>query len=151
MKQGTGTITTSGTVVYGDSTKFEKEISIGDAILCSVNGQDELRVVTMRISNQSLNLSTPFSTNLKTPTEFHYIRKPRDAQQEKRDSQKKLETTQKEQQTHAFDLYGSETLVYRERTENGSYRIKHESIDSRDQTRGDLLIKRSKKTSDKYC
>jgi hypothetical protein len=154
MKTGTGKITTSGTVVTGHDTRFEKELNAGDAILCTLeNGKEELRVITMRLSNRSLNLSSAFSINVKVPTSFQYIRKPRDIHKERSDAQKQKAETMHEQKTHAFDLYGNEALVYREKTETGSYRIKHEKLESNrgSNTRGDLLQLRAKKTSDKFC
>lgn len=152
MKEGSGKITTSGTVVTGYETRFEKELNAGDAILCHVgNGNEELRVVTMRLSNISLNLSSAFSSDIKTPSTFQYIRKPRDAQKERAEAQKKKTETLQEQKAHAFDLYANESLVYREKTETGSYRIKREQLDAAARSRGDLLHMRAKKTSDKYC
>jgi hypothetical protein len=165
MKQGTGKITTSGTVVTGYETRFEKELQAGDAILCTVglgkDGREELRVVTMRLSNISLNLSSAFSTNVKTPTSFQYIRKPRDVHKERAEAHKRTAETLREQKTHAFDLYANnDSLVYREKTETGSYRIKREPLSveagrtpaaATARTRGDLLEMRAKKTSDKFC
>jgi len=159
MKQGTGKITTSGTVVTGYETRFEKELQAGDAILCTLGngGTEELRVVTMRLSNISLNLSSAFSTNIKTPTSFQYIRKPRDVHKERAEAHKRTTETLREQKTHAFDLYGNDSLVYREKTETGSYRIKREPLSvaagtaAAARTRGDLLEMRAKKTSDKFC
>jgi hypothetical protein len=63
-KKGAGTIMASETVVTDHDTRFEKEVAAGDAIQCN----DELRVITMRLSNGSLNLSSTFSKSLKTPT-----------------------------------------------------------------------------------
>ncbi len=153
MKKGTGKITTSGTVITGYDTKFEKEVNAGDAILCVLeNGKEELRVVTMRLSNISLNLSSAFSRNIKVPSNFHYIRKPRDVLKERAEVQKQKAETLLEQKTHAFDLYANESLVYREKTETGSYRIKREHLDGGEsKTRADLLEMRARKTSDKYC
>jgi len=171
MKQGTGKITTSGTVVTGYDTRFEKELQPGDAILCIVGGdggggtgkneeqQQQLRVITMRVSNISLNLSSAFSMDIKIPSSFQYIRKPRNIEKERSDLQKQKQQTLQEQKTHAFDLYGNESFVYREKTETGSYRIKRETIVSTttksgppsQRSRGDLLDMRSKKTSDKFC
>ena len=154
MKEGTGTITSSGTVVTGHDTRFEKELNAGDALLCVLeNGTEELRVITMRVSTVSLNLSSAFSSDLKTPTSFQYIRKPRDVHKERIEAQKRQSETLQEQKTHAFDLYGNESLVYREKTETGSYRIKREQLGDRGgaRSRGDLLEMRAKKSSDKYC
>ncbi|KAL3935190.1 MAG: hypothetical protein SGBAC_009246 [Bacillariaceae sp.] len=153
MKKGTGEITTSGTVVTGHETRFIKEVSTGDAILCNVNGQDELRVITMRLSDQSLNLSSAFSESLKHPVSFQYIRKPRDLAKEKKDAFKKQKEAKQDLEQHAFDLYsGKGSLVYREKTETGSYRIKRQEVSGVD-SRGDLLHMRAKKTSDKvrFC
>jgi hypothetical protein len=157
IRKGTGKITTSGTVVTGISTKFEKEVAVGDAIVViNDKGQEELRVITMRLSNASLNLSSAFSSCLKEPNEFSIIHKPRNEQKEKLDKLKKQQGQAQELEKNAFDLYKStSTLVYREKTETGSYRIKKESIASKGgdgaPSRGDLLYMRSKKSSDKYC
>lgn len=150
LKKGTGQITSSGTVVTGHDTIFEKEVSAGDALMCIVDGREELRVITMRLSNQSLNLSSAFSESIKTPQSFQYIRKPRDIAKEQRDALKKQRETKQNLQQHAFDLYSAGSLVYREKTETGSYRIKREQADGAS-SRGDLLRMRAKKTSDKYC
>lgn len=148
VRNGTGRIATSGTVVTGYDTKFDREIHVGDAILC----QDELRIVTMRLSNISLNLSSPFSTDVKIPTTFQYIRKPRDSAQERRLAQQKSIEQKRDTEKSVFDLYNDQSVVYREKTETGSYRIKRETIGGDKQvTRGDLLQLRSSRTSDKYC
>ena len=150
MRKGTGQITTSGTVVSGYETLFEKQVSIGDAILVQIiGGQQEMRVVTMRLSNISLNLSSAFSSDLKSPTAFHYIGKPRDKQKERELAAKKAKLSQSELEAQAFGTYASQDLVYREKTETGSYRIKREKASA--DSRGDLLHLRAKKTSDKYC
>jgi G3E family GTPase len=158
IKDGTGKITTSGTVVSGQNTKFEKEISIGDAIIITFtdnNNQkkEEMRVVTMRLSNISLNLSSAFSQNVSLPLNFRYVRKPRNVEQEQRKERQKQNEEAKEKEKSAYDIYGDgNTLVYREKTETGSYRLKQQHISSTSQsTRGDLLHLREKKTSDKYC
>ena len=181
IQTGTGTITTSGTVVTGHDTKFEKEISIGDAILVTIHGNnnhassspptEEMRVVTMRLSNASLNLSSAFSENLRDPQSFRYVRKPRNvAQERKKERQAQLEEAGAVER-NAFDIYGSasasgggdnnnnnittEVFTYREKTETGSYRVKQQHVSSSSSsqlaTRGGMLNLRSKKTSDKYC
>lgn len=158
IKDGTGKITTSGTVVSGQNTRFEKEISIGDAIIITFTDNDnqkkeEMRVVTMRLSNISLNLSSAFSQNVSLPLNFRYVRKPRNVEQEQRKERQKQNEELKEKEKSAYDIYGDgNTLVYREKTETGSYRLKQQHISSTSQsTRGDLLHLREKKTSDKYC
>jgi hypothetical protein len=166
IQQGKGKITTSGTVVMGFDTVFEKQLAVGDALLVVIPGQDdeeEMRVITMRLSNTSLNLSSAFSKNLTTPTVFRWIPKPRNAVKEKQQAAAQAQLLQHEQDTHAFGgTYAStQELVFREKTETGSYRIKREAISigggassaaqPQQPSRGDLLYMRAKKTSDKYC
>mmetsp|Transcript_2846 Transcript_2846/g.6162 ORF Transcript_2846/g.6162 Transcript_2846/m.6162 type:complete len:249 (+) Transcript_2846:784-1530(+) len=161
IQKGTGRITTSGTVVSGHDTKFEKEISVGDAILVTLPGNDaeEMRVVTMRLSNASLNLSSAFSRNLVEPHGFRYVRKPRNPDQERREERQKQLEEAEEVERRAFDIYGKgdgsngrqNIFTYREKTETGSYRVKQQTASQSETTRGRLLALRSKKTSDKYC
>lgn len=150
VEKGTGEITTSGTVVTGHGTRFQRELAAGDALIAVINGQQEMRVVTMRLSDQSLNLSSAFSESLKDPTSFQVIRKPRDEAKQRRAAIEKASYDKKAEEEKSSGTFGStEELVYRERTEHGSYRIKREKMDN--VSRGDLLYMRSKKTSDKYC
>jgi len=155
---GTGRITTSGTVVTGHETRFSKEIHVGDAIVVGGGGeQGEMRVVTMRLSDVSLNLSSAFSQSYATPTSFQYISKPRNTDAS-REASAREQAAMEEQ--HSFGIYGggggsssagaTNELVYREKTEHGSYRIKRVKVDGT-KDRADLLAMRTKKKSDKYC
>lgn len=148
---GTGKITTSGTVVTGHSTKFQAELDVGDAFLVN----DEMRVVTMRLSNTSVNLSSAFSQNLSQPTKFQYVKKPKNQKAEQEQRNQKLREEANALEKNAFDIYGSGTskvFTYREKTETGSYRVKQQAVSSSSaSSRTDLLTLRSKKTSDKYC
>lgn len=150
VEKGTGEITTSGTVVTGHGTKFEREIAAGDALIAVIHGNQEMRVVTMRLSNGSLNLSSAFSESLKDPTPYSIIRKPRDEAKQKRQAAEKATLNKKEEEEKSAGTFGStEEFVYRERTEHGSYRIRREKVEG--VSRMELLNMRSKKTSDKYC
>ena len=148
-------------MLTGHGTQLKKQgIRAGDAILvCSVDGQEEMRVLTMVLSDGSASLSTPFGISLKTPTAFQYIQKPRDVVKERADKARKIRITKEEEARSAFGTYGSGAdsgsgaateFVYREVTEHGSYRIRKEKVDG-DVSRGDLLTMRTKKKSDKYC
>ena len=160
IEEGIGRITASGTVLTGHGTQLKKQgIRAGDAILVSVDGKEEMRVLTMVLSEGSASLSTPFGISLKSPTEFQYIQKPRDVDKERADKARKIRMTKEEEARSAFGTYGSGAdsgsgaateFVYREVTEHGSYRIKKEKVDG-DVSRGDLLTMRTKKKSDKYC
>jgi len=152
IQDGTGQITTSGTVVTGHDTRFARELSVGDALLLVVDGQQEMRVVTMRLSDVSLNLSSSFSQDISSPINFQYIHKPRDRQREAQFAQQQAIQDAKQQEQEAFGTYANTDLVYREKTAHGSYRIKRVKVESKESlTRGDLLQMRSKKKSDKYC
>jgi hypothetical protein len=177
LQTGTGKITVSGTVVTGHGTCFMREIQPGDAlVVMGPEGQPtEMRVVTMRLSDISLNLSSALAQSVARPTGFYYMKKTRGAKQVREEQEKKKERLQEEErerEMHAFGIYtskkkdngnemqekGQQEVVYRERTEHGSYRIKKTTVSLSGKesaedalSRGKLLELRSKKTSDKYC
>ena len=147
IQSGTGKVTTSGTVVTGYGTQFTRQINVGDAFLGLIQGRQEMRVVTMRLSDTSINLSSAFSSDLKHPTEFMYISKPKSTAP----SAPSGPTQLKPEEQAAFGTFSShKELIYHEKTEHGSYRIKKQKLDG-DVTRSDLLSMRAKKKSDKYC
>ena len=147
IQKGSGTITTSGTVVTGHTTQFNRQINVGDAFLAMIQGRQEMRVVTMRLSDTSINLSTAFSSDLKHPTEFLYIPKPKSTAATAPTGPTQL----KPEEMAAFGTFSShKELIYHEKTEHGSYRIKKQKLNG-DVTRSDLLSMRAKKKSDKYC
>jgi hypothetical protein len=150
MKEGTGRITTSGTVVTGVGTRFEKELNQGDALIIGAGESQEMRVVTMRLSDASCAISSSFGENCKLPTPFFVIRKPRNTEKESRVQLLKEQEEKHEMEQQAFGTYQGDELVYREKTELGNYRIKRVKVDG-PTTRGDLLSMRTKKKSDKYC
>uniref|UniRef100_A0A7S3PDW8 Uncharacterized protein n=1 Tax=Amphora coffeiformis TaxID=265554 RepID=A0A7S3PDW8_9STRA len=147
---GRGTITTSGTVVTGHDTKFTKELRQGDALLVQVGQQDEMRVITMLLSDISINLSSPFSENMVKPVSFRYIPKPRNTQREAKQAREKAAREAVEEEANASGTGTSQELVYRERTAHGSYRIRRKQFDT-ELSREELLNMRAKKASDKYC
>ena len=156
IQVGEGKIISSGTVITGISTKFQSCLNSGDAIIveipCSGKLQQEMRVITMRLSDTSAAISTAFSNDLKVPTSFSFIQKPKDVRAEEISAKKKEAMTKEEIERHAFGTYGGGAeFVYRERTEHGSYRIKKEELPIHSLNRSELLDRRAKKTSDKYC
>eukprot|EP00985_Skeletonema_marinoi_P026763 scaffold21042_cov75-Skeletonema_marinoi.AAC.2 len=147
ISQGQGTITTSSTVVTGHGTSFKTQLHVGDALLAN----KEMRVITMVLSPISISISSAFTTDLKTPTQFKYINKPRDVTRESQAKVAKARMEQEEVEQRAMGTYGNKgEITYRERTEHGSYRIKREQATT-DMTRSDLLSVRAKKKSDRYC
>jgi hypothetical protein len=151
LKTPVGEITTSGTVVTGYDTRFTRDVSVGDALIVTIKGKQEMRVITMRLSDMSLNLSSAFSENVSVATTFQVIAKPKNVAKETRKEQLDALQNAKDEEQQAFGTYGTtEEFVYREKTANGSYRIKREKVQG-GQTRGDLLSMRVKKKGDKYC
>ncbi|KAL7576008.1 hypothetical protein ACA910_000795 [Epithemia clementina (nom. ined.)] len=147
VESGKGQITTSGTVVTGhNGTEFLRQMRVGDAVL--VGG--EMRVVTMFLSDVSINLSSAFSSNYVQPTNFQYISKPRAKQSQAEMAKKHLQQQEEQSKLAAGTYSSSNELVYRQKTEQGSYRIVKKALDH-EVTRGDLLEMRTKKKSDKYC
>lgn len=170
---GRGKITVSGTVVTGYDTRFSTDVQVGDAIIAN----NEMRVITMRLSDISLNLSSPFSPSILTskPFSYSYICKPRDVTKESELEQRKVAiekaadierhqnafasvvTTTNTTNTLSADIMNlnnaASTIVYRERTEHGNYRIKHLKVPEGKAiaNRSEMLDIRSKKASDKYC
>jgi len=151
ISQGQGTITTSSTVVTGHGTSFKTQLHVGDALLARTSRGEEMRVVKMVLSPISISISSAFSSDLKTPTQFKYINKPRDVARESNAKAAKARMEQEEVEQRAMGTYGNKgEIIYRERTEHGSYRIKREQATT-DMTRSDLLSVRAKKKSDRYC
>jgi len=149
---GTGLISTSSTVVSGHGTFFKSQLRVGDAILAyTQKGDEEMRVVTMVLSNVSASISSAFSSSISTPMPFKYISKPRDDKRDKATKMEKAKQEQEEVEQRAMGTYGEKGVItYRVKTEHGGYRIKKEKAKS-DMTRTDLLSVRAQKKSDRYC
>lgn len=152
ISEGQGFITTSSTVVTGHNTAFKTQLHVGDAILAQTTKGEEMRIIKMVLSQMSCSISSAFSSDLKTPTAFKYINKPRDVAREKAAKVAKARLEQEEVEQRAMGTYGNKKgeIVYRERTEHGNYRIKREQATT-DLSRSDLLAVRAKKKSDRYC
>jgi len=169
IQKGTGQIITSGTVVTGFNTKFRSEFISGDAIIVKFEPQnqdqgkipkEEMRVITMCLSDTSCAISSAFSTDLRAHTSFSFVRKPKDEQKEREEARSKQKEDWMETERTAFGLYGSgsgnggtggnNVLIYRKKTETGSYVIKKEKLNE-EVSRVDLLNMRAKKKSDRYC
>ena len=159
-QKGDGLITSSSTVITGYETNFLKTLNVGDAILVSIQLKDrtmreEMRVITILLSDTSANISSAFTEDVSRPTSYRFITKPKNTKREKLEQMKKDAYSKEELNRNAFGTYSSEgnsgnQFVYRERTEHGSYRIKREAI-SEDVSRTQLLEMRTQKKSDKYC
>jgi len=179
IEKGNGKITSSGTVLMGVNTNFNSCLNVGDAILVKVpipssssastsqgssssssssSTREEMRIVSIRLSDTSASISSAFSQDLKFPQSFQYIKKPKNVQKEKYEKEKKEKMSREEIERCAFGTYnssgggsGGQELVYRERTEQGNYRIRRQVLDKDNVDRTDLLDMRSLKKSDRYC
>lgn len=152
LEKGKGKIISSNNIITGIGSQFTKEISVGDAIL---NFVQEMRIVTMIVSDSSCAISSAFSKDIKDPTSFSFMKAPSQVRNSQNNEREEKEKKQKQEEIHrnAYGMYGNtrdRTLVYREKTEQGSYKIQRVKLD-RDVTRADLLNMRMKKKSDKYC
>lgn len=155
--QGTGRISSSSTTVHGHETSFMSELCPGDAIIIvhPTTLQEETKIIRMVLSNSSMGISSGFSTDLISTTQFKYIKAPKDAskemEKEKDDKHSKLKKIEED----AFGTYASscgEKFVYRVKKEGafGGYKIVTEDTKSA-LSREQLLDKRTKKKSDRFC
>jgi len=157
---GKGRIITSGTSVMGQgNTRFLQELTNGDCIIVQhpTSLRDETRIVTMVLSNMSISISSPFSTDLISGARFEFIKappKPVDLKEEKRKKKRK----KLDEQKAAFGTYAN--MTGSGRNMSFTYRVKKAglgmSYDIITETTGklsreQLLNKRSKKKSDRMC
>lgn len=73
---GSGRIVSSGVTIHGFETKFKEEVHIGDALILFHPKalEDESRIVVAILSQRSLSINAPFSTDVASTTAYR-IRK----------------------------------------------------------------------------
>ncbi|KAF0686200.1 Aste57867_21986 [Aphanomyces stellatus] len=157
--QGTGRILTSGTTVMGKmGTRFSHELSIGDALIIvhPTSLKEETRIITMVLSDVSVSISSPFSTDLVSTTTFSYIKAPKE-EVDVADLENKKKRKKNDEELFAFGTYAGGTTAGTEFTYRvkkagvyGGYAILKETADS-NRSREDLLDIRSKKKGDRHC
>lgn len=157
--KGTGRILSSGTTLMGQiGTKFLQELSVGDAIIIQhpTSLVEETRILRMVLSDVSASLSSPFSTDLISSTAFHYIKAPKDDDEQENESTLKKRIL-KSDEKNAFGTYAGGTemgteLTYRVKKSGvyGGYQIIREKA-SAVRTREELLDFREKKKGDRHC
>mmetsp|Transcript_7116 Transcript_7116/g.9968 ORF Transcript_7116/g.9968 Transcript_7116/m.9968 type:complete len:213 (+) Transcript_7116:137-775(+) len=152
---GTGRITSSGTAVAGYSTKFLSELKVGDALMVfhPTALTTETKLVRMVLSDKSIGISSAFSSDLISTTNFQYISAPKDKNLE--DPEVERENRKKKEEDKAYGTYASQggtKVVYRVKKagQYGGYEIMTENSE-KPMTREDLLNVRSKKKADRYC
>lgn len=150
---GTGRFTSSGTTVHGSGTEFMAQLSVGDAIIIThpTTMADETKIVRMVLSNVSIGISSPFSSDLISSTSFRYIKAPKDPNAVVEKNPKGSAFSEEA----AFGTYasgGGEKITYRVKKQSafGGYQIVTESANTK-MSRQDLLDVRSKKKADRMC
>ena len=152
IKHGTGRLSTSANTVTGHYTKFQEELSVGDAIMVThpTSLQQETKIVRMILSNVSMGISSSFSTDLISTTAFQYIKAPKDSSSGANDEGIKVKRP-RDDEAEAYGTYGSKggaEAVFRVKTNTafGGYKIVKQSTGG-GTTREELLEMRSKKKS----
>lgn len=76
-QNGTGRIISSSRSVHGMESKFVSELIIGDILVIThpTSVVEECRVVQLVLSERSIQIDSPFSTDLITYTSFSFKRK----------------------------------------------------------------------------
>ena len=159
VSTGTGRLSSSGTAVMGHETKFMDELAVGDALVITHPSTlvDETRIVKMVLSNVSISISSPFSTDLVTTCTFRYISAPKveESDDAKRAAEKRMKMTREDTAVGDYAGAGGTTLVYRKKKEgnvggSNGYTIVTERL-AEEKTRTELLEMRSKFKSDRHC
>lgn len=135
IQQCQGRIVSNGNTVQGLETLFKDEVEVGDIIIARnpQTGIKEERIVKNIVSQRSLTIDRPFSSDFVSTTEYSI----------KRES-KNVHAT-------AEAAVGSKSvLVYQKKTGLGGYRTVAENLD-REFTEEELLDMKCKKVHDKYC
>ncbi len=143
--------------VTGTETRFMKELSAGDAIIIQHphTFEQETRIVTMVLSDISIGISSPFSSDLINGTKFEFIKKPKEEEDAGADERRKRQK-RADVEKAAFGTYADtngETITYRVRNPGafGTYKIVTEKVNGSSKTRSDLLGERCKKKADRFC
>ena len=143
----------------GYESLFMNELAVGDALVIThpKTLTDETRIVKMVLSNVSISISSPFSTDLVTTCTFRYISAPKveESDDVKRAAEKKMKVSREDHAVGDYAGSGGTTLVYRRKKEgnvggSNGYHIVTERL-TEEKTRSELLEMRSKYKSDRHC
>ncbi|KAJ1462396.1 hypothetical protein M885DRAFT_505202 [Pelagophyceae sp. CCMP2097] len=157
---GAGRISTSGTAVMGyDGSKFMSELHVGDAVIISHPNTliDETRIVKMVLSDISISISSPFSTDLISTTAFRFISAPRIIETAAMKDKKMREAYVSREDTAVGDYAGGggTQLVYRQKKGgmvggSNAYHIVKVDL-GHEVSRTEMMNMRSKYKSDRHC
>eukprot|EP01016_Furgasonia_blochmanni_P008464 TRINITY_DN1343_c0_g1_i12.p1 TRINITY_DN1343_c0_g1~~TRINITY_DN1343_c0_g1_i12.p1 ORF type:complete len:323 (+),score=88.67 TRINITY_DN1343_c0_g1_i12:116-970(+) len=149
VQSGSGRIITSGKTVHGKDTLFSKELQQFDKIIIlhPTTLVKEERIIQVILSDRSLGIDEPFSSDLITYTQYEFQKKPVQKEadetlEEKYD--KKLKDLSKK------IVKDKSVLEFREKTGMWGYKVIKEQIEGK-RTNEELLDMRAKKGRDKFC
>eukprot|EP00937_MAST-01D_sp_MAST-1D-sp2_P006639 g6639.t1 len=155
---GTGRFLSSGTTVQGRDTRFQAELAVGDALLVRhpTTLQEETRIVTMVLSQISISISSPFSTDLISAVPFHFVKAPPKLAADSIDAEQAKRQKRSEAEKQAFGTYAGggavgETITYRRRKASayGGYEIVTVQNTQGSLSREELLDMRCKHKADR--
>uniref|UniRef100_A0A7R9U8G9 Uncharacterized protein n=1 Tax=Pinguiococcus pyrenoidosus TaxID=172671 RepID=A0A7R9U8G9_9STRA len=157
---GRGHLTSSGTVISGHGTQFSSELEVGDNILIRhpTTLMEESRQVRMLLSDISLSVDAPFSSDLVSTTSFRYLKLPKDdaeRKEEEEDAAARRRKNRDQEESSAVGTYSSDmgtrvTMRVKKAGAYGGYQIIHQQADT-ELTRSELLELRSKHKADRHC
>ena len=156
---GTGRFLSSGTAVQGRETRFQSELAVGDAIVIRhpTTLQEETRIVTMVLSEISIAISSPFSTDLISTVPFQYVKAPKRRVDEAaaRDAKRQKQSDAEKQ---AFGTYAGggamgESITFRRKKAGafGGYEIVTQRNTQGSLSREDLLDMRCGNKGDRHA
>lgn len=136
----TGRIISSNTTVTGlDETKFTHEIEAGDILIIKhpTSLLEENRLVTIVVSDASLAVNAPFSTDLSTSIEFKIMKQTKEIEE------KVVVESKTTSMTFRIRKTGKKS--------SGGYRTITKRFKKDEMSREELLNLRSKAKGDRYC
>jgi hypothetical protein len=148
---GSGRIRTSGTTVTGVGTRFRREVRPGDAlrVIDPVSAKEELRVVSMVVSDESAGISSAFPNAITDPSPFSVVRLPKSHAVSSEPKRSRLT----EDSSFAGEYSGREVTVRVKH--GGGYKIVKRPVAEDDGgsevSRERLLDARSRLSRDKFC
>lgn len=152
--KGDGRIVCSGVTVQGMETRFKEQVTVGD-ILQIYHPQtliQEERMVASILSQRSLTIASPFSSDFVSTIEYMIRKTPKESEISS-DAPVKTEasTTSPHQVSQSNELLGNgdKILTYREKV-GMSYRTVAVKVDQ-NMSKEDLLDLQTKKSHDRYC
>ena len=141
---GQGRIVSNGLTIQGLETLFKDELEVGDAIMIKhpqTSLREERRVVSI-VSQRSLSVDRPFSSDFVSTTEFRI--------QKHRPAQSQVTGLKTEMGVDLPDNENTSTLTYQGKIGPWSRQTVTEMLDKH-VTEEELLDMRCKKVHDKYC